>query len=111
MRGLFAFPEEMRLILNKGTFSQNEISELTAVENFLGYTFIDKNLLMAALTHSTYAYEHKFESAYDNERLEFLGDGILDFVAADALFHQKKSRDEGYLSKTCLLYTSDAADE
>lgn len=103
MRGLFAFSEEMRLILNNGTFSQNEISELAAVESFLDYTFIDKNLLVTALTHSTYAYEHRSHILYDNERLEFLGDGILDFVAADALYRQKKSSDEGYLSKTRAL--------
>ena len=102
------FPGEMGLILKKSTFSQSEDSEFSPFENLLGYTFADKNLLIMALTHSTYAYEHHIDIASDNERLEFLGDGILDFVAADALFHQKKRRDEGYLSKTRALIVCEA---
>lgn len=77
--------------------------EYKELENLLGYTFSGKNLLRMALTHSTYAYEHKQLNVQDNERLEFLGDGILDFVIADALYQRKKSRDEGYLSKTRAL--------
>ncbi len=77
--------------------------EYNELENLLGYTFSGKNLLRMALSHSTYAYEHKQLNVQDNERLEFLGDGILDFVIADALYQRKKSRDEGYLSKTRAL--------
>ena len=77
--------------------------EYNELENLLGYTFSGKNLLRMALSHSTYAYEHKQLNVQDNERLEFLGDGILDFVIADALYKRKKSRDEGYLSKTRAL--------
>lgn len=108
MRELFAFSGETETILKKDVFSQAECTELSAFENLLDYTFLDKNLLIMALTHSTYAYEHKFDMAYANERLEFLGDGILDFVAADSLFHQKKSCDEGYLSKTRALIVCEA---
>lgn len=95
-------------MLKNDLFSQLESSELSAFENLLEYTFLNKNLLVMALTHSTYAYEHKLDMAYANERLEFLGDGILDFVAADSLFHQKKSCDEGYLSKTRALIVCEA---
>lgn len=108
MRELFAFPEEKGLILKQDIISQSEDTGFSFFENLLGYHFADKRLFAIALTHSTYAYEHKFESAYDNERLEFLGDGILDFVAADALFHQKRSCDEGYLSKTRALIVCEA---
>jgi len=94
--------------LKQGIISQSGNSELSTFENLLGYSFADKNLLNIALTHSTYAYEHRFENTYDNERLEFLGDGILDFVAADVLFHQKKNCDEGYLSKTRALIVCEA---
>ena len=43
------------------------------------YTFKDKNLLINALTHTSYAYENKVES---NEKLEFLGDSILEFISS-----------------------------
>lgn len=108
MRGLFAFPGEMGTVLKKIANSEPESCELSSFEKLLGYTFKDKNLLITALTHSTYAYEHRFDIKYDNERLEFLGDGILDFVAADALFRRKESCDEGYLSKTRALIVCEA---
>ena len=75
----------------------------SSLESLLGYTFSEKKNLVMALTHSTYAYEHKTKDVIDNERLEFLGDGILDFVIADTLFHRKMNRDEGFLSKTRAL--------
>ena len=53
-----------------------------SVEEQLGYSFKDKQLLMTALTHKTYAFEAKIPIEY-NERLEFLGDSILNFVIAD----------------------------
>ena len=89
--------------MNQGAYTKSWYEDLTKLENVLDYSFINKELLIMALTHSTYAYEHRSVVTYDNERLEFLGDGILDFVAADALFRQKKNCDEGYLSKTRAL--------
>jgi len=81
----------------------SEPAGYSVLENLIGYVFSDKGLLVTALTHSTYAYEHRHENVNDNERLEFVGDGILDFVVADALFHRKQKCDEGYLSKTRAL--------
>ena len=89
--------------MKQGTYTKSWYEDLSSLENLLDYSFADKELLVMSLTHSTYAYEHRSVVIYDNERLEFLGDGILDFVAADALFRQKKSCDEGYLSKTRAL--------
>lgn len=108
MRGLFAFPGEMGTVLRRNNNSESDSFDLSCFEKLLGYTFKDKNLLIMSLTHSTYAYEHRFDIKYDNERLEFLGDGILDFVAADALFRRKESCDEGYLSKTRALIVCEA---
>jgi len=79
--------------------------DFSALEGNLAYSFREKKYLLKALTHSTYAYENKErdEGLRDNERLEFLGDGLLDFVIADFLFALQADKDEGYLSKTRAL--------
>ena len=65
-------------------------------ENTIGYTFKDKNLLKKALTHTSYAYEHKLES---NEKLEFLGDSILEFVSSKYIFDNFPKLKEGEMTK------------
>lgn len=68
----------------------------------LGYTFGDRAILLQALTHRSFGHEnHKDKSlAYrDNERLEFLGDAILDVVVSDLLLETFPEADEGQLSK------------
>lgn len=69
--------------------------KLTSLEQVLGYEFKNKDLLKCALTHRSYAYEAQIES---NERLEFLGDAVLELIVRDYLFH-KYSLDEGRLSQ------------
>ena len=61
--------------------------ELTELERVLGWTFNDETVLNKALTHSTYANENPDEGP-DYERLEFLGDAVLDLVAARILFER-----------------------
>ncbi|MCS6772543.1 MAG: ribonuclease III [Anaerolineae bacterium] len=61
-------------------------------------TFRDPALLERALTHTSYANEHPELGGADNERLEFLGDAILDFVAAAWLFRHYPELDEGRLT-------------
>jgi ribonuclease-3 len=58
----------------------------------LGYVFQDPALLDRAITHRSYANVH-------NERLEFLGDAVIGFVVAEALFRQQQGADEGDLSR------------
>lgn len=70
---------------------------LDEYEKKIGYTFHNKKLLETALTHSSYANEHKCESY---ERLEFLGDSVLGFVTAEFLFRHYASLPEGQLTKT-----------
>ena len=53
----------------------------------LGIEFHDINLLITALTHRSYVNEHK-DSTEHNERLEFLGDAVLELVSSDFLFHK-----------------------
>ena len=54
-----------------------ETKNLEKLEENIGYKFTNKKLLQNALTHTSYAYEHGVQS---NEKLEFLGDSILEFV-------------------------------
>ena len=70
--------------------------DLDQLEQKLGYVFTDKSLLQAAFTHRSYSFEHHGEN---NQRMEFLGDAILDFVIADVLYHRYPQDQEGVLSK------------
>ena len=61
--------------------------------------FHDLNLLDRALTHSSYANENKFHHIFHNERLEFLGDAILDLVVGEYVYRHYPNMPEGELSK------------
>lgn len=76
--------------------TENGIKEL---EKKLGYTFHDKKLLLQALTHSSYANEMRILKTEDYERLEFLGDAVLELVSSDFLFSKYPTMPEGQLSK------------
>jgi len=65
-------------------------------EENIGYTFNNKNLLKEALTHTSYAYENKVRS---NERLEYLGDSILEFIISEYLFSEYTKLSEGEMTK------------
>lgn len=73
--------------------------DLNELERRCGYTFKDKDLFHRALTHSSYANEHKKDKAVCNERLEFLGDAVLEVVSSDFLYHKYPEKPEGELSK------------
>ena len=75
---------------------RNDISEL---EKLIGYEFKDKKLLKQALTHSSYANEQKINKSGDYERLEFLGDAVLEVVSSEFLFHKYPDLPEGKLTK------------
>ena len=79
--------------------------KLEKLEQTIGYSFLDKNLLLLALTHSSYANEHKRKKKTNNERLEFLGDAVLELTISDYLFHQYPEQNEGKLTKlrSCLV--------
>ncbi|HHX60158.1 MAG TPA: ribonuclease III [Epulopiscium sp.] len=68
-------------------------------EQNIGYEFTMKDILTEALTHSSYANEHKANKLRDNERLEFLGDAILDLVVSEFLYKKHTDLPEGDLSK------------
>jgi ribonuclease-3 len=68
-------------------------------EKKIGYQFKNQNLLLQALTHSSYAYENQQEDISDNEVLEFLGDSVLGLIIADFLCSTYPELSEGELSK------------
>ena len=69
------------------------------LEKKLNYTFRDRKLLSEALSHSSYANEHRSAGLKSNERLEFLGDSVLGFVTAEFLFAQHPDLPEGDLTR------------
>ena len=70
--------------------------DIKLAEEKIGYVFKNKELLKTAFTHTSYAYENKAES---NEKLEFLGDSILEFISSDYIFKEYNKLKEGEMTK------------
>jgi len=81
--------------------------KIRGLEKRLGYSFKDQKLLLQALTHKSYANEYRSESAGHNERLEFLGDTVLDFLVSDILMKLCPESPEGELSKLRAVIVSE----
>lgn len=77
--------------------SEQNIFEL---EQHIGYSFRDKNLLIEAITHKSYYHENPDKAENYNERLEFLGDSVLGFVIVEYLFLLNKKLAESVMAKT-----------
>ncbi len=73
---------------------------LKVLEEKIGYTFGDFGLLKQAMLHSSYANEKHLPKYECNERLEFLGDAVLELVASEFLFYENQKMPEGELTKT-----------
>lgn len=73
--------------------------DIKELQKKLGYNFKDENLLLRALSHSSYANENQNICKGSNERLEFLGDSVLGFVTAENFFENYKQFPEGELTK------------
>jgi len=88
------------------------MGELSSVEAGLSLTFRDKTLLQRALTHRSYINENEDFPLEDNERLEFLGDAVLDFITAEYLYHRFPEMSEGQLTslRAALVRTETLAD-
>lgn len=72
---------------------------MKSLEEKIGYTFKNPQLLKNALTHSSYANENRAEGVPSNERLEFLGDSVLGFVTARHLYSIEPSMPEGKMTR------------
>lgn len=79
--------------------SKERLEEIEKLEESIGYIFKNKNLIDVALTHSSYINESKDENKSSNERLEFLGDSILDLIVSEELYKNHKTYPEGKLTK------------
>ena len=73
--------------------------DIKDLETKAGYTFQNAELLNLALTHSSFANEHKYEKMQDNERLEFLGDAVLEVISSEFLFLNYPDMSEGEMTK------------
>lgn len=73
--------------------------EFELLEERLGYAFTDTDLLREALTHTTYVNEHRESAGRDNQRLEFLGDTVINAIITARLFHLFPEEKEGPLTK------------
>jgi ribonuclease III len=78
---------------------QKNNQNLGDLEEALGYSFQNRALLLLALTHSSYANEHRKEGLHHNERMEFLGDAVLELTSSEFLFKKYPEMKEGDLSK------------
>ncbi|MCI9021845.1 MAG: ribonuclease III [Eubacterium sp.] len=65
----------------------------------IDYDFKQDGLLLQALTHSSYANEKRMKKHSDNERLEFLGDAVLEIITSEYLYHHFPDLPEGELTK------------
>lgn len=74
----------------------------------IGFHYHNMEIYLKAFTHTSYANEHKMES---NERLEFVGDAILDFLVSEFLYNEYPDMPEGEMSKTRAVYVCAEANE
>ncbi|MBR3524513.1 MAG: ribonuclease III [Lachnospiraceae bacterium] len=76
-----------------------EQDRLAALEEAISYRFRDRSLLTEALTHSSYAHERKINKIACNERLEFLGDAVLELVSSRYIFQRYPQLPEGSMTR------------
>lgn len=88
------------------------MDSLEKLENILGVSFSNKNLILSAITHRSYLNEHRSATQEHNERLEFLGDAVLELVVTDYLFKKYPGKPEGELTavRAALVNTVSLAD-
>lgn len=77
---------------------QELFSHIPTIESCLGYRFRKPELLVRSFVHSSFLNENKDAACQDNERLEFLGDSVLNFLVAEYLYQNLPDVDEGKLS-------------
>lgn len=73
--------------------------DLNTLEERIGYRFREIKLLKQAITHSSFINEQRINKTGDYERLEFLGDAVLELVSSEFLFHEHETLPEGELTK------------
>ena len=85
--------------MGKLEITKNEKKILKEFEKNIGYRFKDRDKLMRALTHKSYAYEKKLAYEDHNERYEYLGDAVIELCISTMLFEKFPKKSEGELSR------------
>lgn len=85
--------------MDKGAVFKN-IEKLQELETVIHYSFKDKDKLILALTHSSFANEKRIPGRASNERLEFLGDSVLNIVTSEYIYKNFPELPEGEMTKT-----------
>lgn len=75
------------------------VKEIASLEKKIKYTFKNKENIILALTHSSYANENKHNNFVSNERLEFLGDAVLNVIVSEKIYSQYSKLSEGEMTK------------
>ena len=75
------------------------MKDLKELEEIIGYSFKKKGILELAMTHSSYSNDNKLGKHRNNERLEFLGDAVLELASSEFLFYEYESKPEGELTR------------
>lgn len=88
-----------RKFFRKKPFPAAEIQSLSEIENKIGYCFKNLVLLKQSLSHKSYVNENRLDSLAHYERLEFLGDAVLELGVSDLLMHNFPDSREGDMSK------------
>lgn len=96
----------------RDTEERNINEDLAVLEGILGYVFKNKENLLTAITHRSYLNEHREATQDHNERLEFLGDAVLELIVTDFLFRAYPEKPEGELTaiRSALVNTVSLAD-
>ena len=74
-------------------------NHLEELENRINYSFKNKELLLLSLIHPSYANENNIDKIHTNQRLEFLGDAVLELISSDFLYRLYENSPEGTLTK------------
>ena len=77
----------------------NNNDKFLELQEKIGYKFKNIKLLYEAFTHRSYINEHSYPNAKDNERLEFLGDSVMNLMTTEYIYKRHYKRNEGELSK------------
>ena len=83
----------------KADLSPELKNRVTELERIVGFNIDDPSLFLKALRHRSTVSQEKYQSYDSYERLEFLGDAVLDLIAAEFLFREYPTKDEGFLTK------------
>ena len=75
------------------------MENIEEIEKRIGYVFKNKDNIILALTHSSFANENKGDRLQSNERLEFLGDAVLNIIISELIFKGKNNLSEGEMTK------------